>query len=50
MTTLLQGGENVPEFIKKYLDQFREFGKPRQVPKARFYITSAIVVIAVTIS
>jgi flagellar M-ring protein FliF len=47
----LQGGENVPEFIKKYLDQFREFwGNLDKSQKTRFYITSAIVVIAVTIS
>ena len=41
----------MPEFIKKYLDQFREFwGNLDKSQKTRFYITSAIVVIAVTIS
>jgi len=41
----------VPEFIKKYLDQFREFwGSLDKSQKTRLYITSAVVVVAVTIS
>jgi len=47
----LQGGETVPEFIRKYLDQFREFwGSLDKSQKTRLYITSAVVVVAVTIS
>lgn len=41
----------MPDFIKKYLDQFKEFwGSLEKSQKTRFYITSAIVVIAVSIS
>lgn len=41
----------MPEFIKKYLDQFREFwGSLDKSQKTRLYITSAVVVVAVTIS
>ena len=39
------------EFIKKYLDQFKEFwGSLEKSQKTRLYITSAIVVIAVSVS
>ncbi len=41
----------MPEFIKKYLDQFKEFwGSLEKSQKTRLYITSAIVVIAISIS
>ena len=41
----------MPESIKKYLDQLKEFWESLdKSQKTRFYITSAIVVIAVTIS
>jgi len=41
----------VPEFIKKYLDQFKEFWEGlEKSQKTRLYITSAIVVIAISIS
>jgi flagellar M-ring protein FliF len=41
----------VPDFIKKYLDQLKEFWESlEKSQKTRLYITSAIVVIAVSIS
>lgn len=41
----------MPDFLKKYLDQFKEFWNSlEKSQKTRIYITSAIVVIAVTIS
>ncbi len=41
----------MPDFIKKYLDQFREFwGSLDKSQKTRLYITSAIVVVAISIS
>ncbi len=41
----------MPDFIKKYLDQFREFwGSLEKSQKTRLYITSAIVVAAISIS
>ncbi len=41
----------MPEFIKKYLDQFKEFWEGlEKSQKTRLYITSAIVVIAISIS
>lgn len=41
----------MPEFIKKYLDQLKEFWKSLEKPqKTRLYITTAIVAVAVTIS
>ncbi|NLV37441.1 MAG: flagellar M-ring protein FliF [Clostridiaceae bacterium] len=41
----------MPDFIKKYLDQFREFWSSLEKPqKNRIYITSIIVVVAIGIS
>jgi flagellar M-ring protein FliF len=41
----------VPDFIKKYLDQLKEFwGSLEKSQKTRLYITSAIVVVAISIS
>ncbi len=41
----------MPDFIKKYLDQLKEFwGSLEKSQKTRLYITSAIVVVAITIS
>ncbi len=41
----------MPDFLKKYLDQFKEFWNSlEKSQKTRIYITSAIVVLAVTIS
>lgn len=41
----------MPDFIRKYLDQFREFWNSLEKPqKNRIYITSIIVVVAISIS
>ncbi len=41
----------MPDFLKKYLEQFKEFWKSlEKSQKTRLYITSAIVVVAISIS
>jgi flagellar M-ring protein FliF len=51
MMNTVTGGETMPDFIKKYLDQFKEFWNSLdKSQKTRLYITSAIVIVAVVIS
>ncbi|MDD2503900.1 MAG: flagellar basal-body MS-ring/collar protein FliF [Clostridia bacterium] len=47
----MRGGEVMPEFIKKYLHQIKEFWKSLdKSQKTRLYVTSFIVIVAVSIS